>query len=159
MIFYRCPHTERPQLRRSLPETLPHAPQVHLHRSKVRLRGRSILFIGPENSPRSQHAQAHLNVLTSLLSTNPQRVAIARFLVSHGFYSLLRNAVLQLVRLLFSPNTGPISHRLLACTCQTLTYPHPSCYSPNSTLSAPSNTRRVSTGNAMHHPNRSPSPK
>ncbi|KAH9890126.1 HECT-domain-containing protein [Cubamyces lactineus] len=87
--------------------------------------------------PRSQHAQAHLNVLTSLLSTNPQRVAIARYLVSHGFYSLLRNAVLQLpvpakpspiLALLATLLTAPLAHqailaeplRELLCTILTI---------------------------------------
>ncbi|KAI0669125.1 HECT-domain-containing protein [Trametes maxima] len=46
--------------------------------------------------PRSQYAPSHLAVLTTLLSSNPQRMAIARYLVYRGFYTLLRRAVLQL---------------------------------------------------------------
>ncbi|KAI0820473.1 HECT-domain-containing protein [Trametes gibbosa] len=45
---------------------------------------------------RSRHAQSHLDVLTTLLVTNPQRICFARYLVSHGFYTHLRNVVLQL---------------------------------------------------------------
>ena len=49
--------------------------------------------------PRSQHAQAHLEVLNILLSDNPQHANIARYLVSHGFYSSLRQYLLRFVSL------------------------------------------------------------
>ncbi|KAI0357322.1 HECT-domain-containing protein [Trametes cingulata] len=65
--------------------------------------------------PRSRYAESHLNVLNTLLSANPQRVAIAQYLVSHGFYSLLRNAVLQLpVPAKPSPILAPIASLLVA---------------------------------------------
>ncbi|KAI8978888.1 HECT-domain-containing protein [Trametes punicea] len=65
--------------------------------------------------PRSQYAEAHLNVLTTLLSTNPQRAQIARYLVSHGFYPTLRNAVLQLpVPAKPSPILAPLANLLAA---------------------------------------------
>ena len=48
-------------------------------------------------TPSSQYAEAHLGVLNILLSDNRSRPAISRYLVSHGFYPLLREAVLQLV--------------------------------------------------------------
>ncbi|KAI0632541.1 HECT-domain-containing protein [Trametes polyzona] len=46
--------------------------------------------------PRSQHAPLHLEVVSTILATNPRRVSIARYLVSHGFYTHLRGAILQL---------------------------------------------------------------
>ncbi|KAI0771097.1 HECT-domain-containing protein [Trametes elegans] len=55
-----------------------------------------MLLTSISTDPRSQYALSHLQVLNTLLSSNPQRASIARFLVSHGFYHSLRNAILQL---------------------------------------------------------------
>ena len=47
----------------------------------------------------SPHAPVHLGALNALLSDNPARADISRYLVSHGFYPILRRAVMQLVSL------------------------------------------------------------
>ncbi|KAI0647654.1 HECT-domain-containing protein [Trametes meyenii] len=81
-----------------------------------------------ENLARSQYAQSHLGVLTTLLSSNPQRSAVARYLVNRGFYTLLRRAVLQLpipataspaLTSLTSLLTSPFAHQeILALSLQ-----------------------------------------
>ncbi|KAI0366687.1 HECT-domain-containing protein [Pilatotrama ljubarskyi] len=74
-----------------------------------------ILLKSISTDPRSQYAESHLHVLNAVLSSNPQRVAIAQYLVSHGFYPLLRNAVLQLpVPAKPSPILAPIASLLIA---------------------------------------------
>ncbi|KAI0755393.1 HECT-domain-containing protein [Daedaleopsis nitida] len=72
------------------------------------------------HDPKSQYAEAHLNIVNTFLHDNPNRAAISRYLVSHGYYSLLRDAVLQLPvpavkkSTLLSPLTtalaAPLSH-------------------------------------------------
>ncbi|CDO70815.1 hypothetical protein BN946_scf184801.g6 [Trametes cinnabarina] len=65
--------------------------------------------------PRSQYAEAHLRVLTTLLSSNPHRVQIAKYLVSHRFYSIIRDAILQLpVPAKPSPILAPLATLLTA---------------------------------------------
>ncbi|PIL22973.1 transporter [Ganoderma sinense ZZ0214-1] len=64
---------------------------------------------------RSQYAQAHLEVLSIFLSDNPQHATIARYLVSHDFYSSLRQVLLQLpVPAKTSPLLSPLANLLLA---------------------------------------------
>ena len=46
---------------------------------------------------RSKYAPAHISALTILLSDNPKSAVITQHLISRGFYSTLRNAILQLV--------------------------------------------------------------
>ncbi|EIW51561.1 HECT-domain-containing protein [Trametes versicolor FP-101664 SS1] len=79
-----------------------------------------ILLRSISTDPRSQYARAHLDVLATLLSSNPQRLAIAQYLVSHGFYTYLRHAVLQLpmpakaspiLTSLATLLTAPLAHR------------------------------------------------
>ncbi|OSD07632.1 HECT-domain-containing protein [Trametes coccinea BRFM310] len=65
--------------------------------------------------PRSQYAEAHLRVLTTLLTSNPHRVQITQYLVTHGFYSIIRGAVLQLpVPAKPSPILAPLASLLTA---------------------------------------------
>ncbi|EJF56635.1 HECT-domain-containing protein [Dichomitus squalens LYAD-421 SS1] len=56
----------------------------------------TMLLRSLSTDPRSQYAQTHLQVLSLLLSGNPKRADVSRYLLSHGFYSSLRQVVLQL---------------------------------------------------------------
>lgn len=47
---------------------------------------------------RTQNAVAHLTALSKLLSSNPDRVNLVKYLLEHKYYPLLRSAVLGIVR-------------------------------------------------------------
>ncbi|RPD62864.1 HECT-domain-containing protein [Lentinus tigrinus ALCF2SS1-7] len=68
-------------------------------------------------NPHSPHAQAHLAVLNALLSDNPARATLSRYLVSHGFYPSLRQAVSQL------PVPAPKQSSILSPLATLLTAP------------------------------------
>ncbi|KAI1794750.1 HECT-domain-containing protein [Ganoderma leucocontextum] len=75
----------------------------------------AMLLRSLSSNSQSQYAQAHLEVLTILLSDNPQHPTIARYLVSHGFYSSLRQVLLQLpAPAKASPLLSPLANLLLA---------------------------------------------
>ncbi|KAH9925375.1 HECT-domain-containing protein [Epithele typhae] len=77
-----------------------------------------LLLHSLSSNARSPHASAHMDALTILLSENPHRATISQYLISHGFYPLLRQAVLQLTE-----SVQPVSASTLAPLTQLLATP------------------------------------